>query len=123
MRMNDLGAFKLVSVTASMIAAFVRFALAGTTRIEDALECFERHAEDLPLAHRDYASPPHWSGVCMAGALKRSVEGDLRMWPRGRAPPSPPLSALPARRTPQGTPAERRRPHTPPLEQCCSLAT
>lgn len=83
MRMDELGAMRLVSITASMIAAFVRFALASTTKLDDALECFTVHVEDLPLAHRSYASPPRWSGACMAGALKRTIGGDLQLWPRG----------------------------------------
>lgn len=82
MRMEEYGAIRLVSIPASMIAAFVRYALSANRHLDSALSCFEAHAEDLPLAHRDYACPPHWPGDCMAGALKRTVDGDLSLWPR-----------------------------------------
>lgn len=63
-----------------MTASFVRFALSPGTMLDPALECFTAHVDDLPLSHRLYASPRHWPGVCMAGALKRTA--DLRLWPR-----------------------------------------
>lgn len=65
-----------------MIASFVHFALSPNTQLDEALACFSEHAEDLPLAHRLYASPRHWSAECMAGTLKRTIDGDMTPWPR-----------------------------------------
>lgn len=42
-----------------------------------ALQCFEAHADDLPLGWRPYDSPGHWSGLRMAGALQRTLDGDV----------------------------------------------
>lgn len=66
MRLRELGAMKIPSVIAFMVASFVRFALSPSTDFVGALACFSEDTDELPLSWTPYAFPRRWRGACMA---------------------------------------------------------
>lgn len=86
MRLPELSGPRTPSVVASMIAAYVRYSLSVGSDLGGALMCFEDDIDSLPLAWRPFDSLRHGAGPCMAGALKRTAEGDVALWPRALQP-------------------------------------
>lgn len=82
LQLKKFGGPRIPSVLESMISSYVRHALSASTDLDGALSVFAHDAETLPLAWRPFDSPRHWRGECMAGGMRKVLDGDFSGWPR-----------------------------------------